>query len=275
MIKKAYAKINLGLKVVGKRTDGFHNLETIMTRVSLFDKVEIYESDEIIVECDCIAQEENLVYKIATYMKDEYNVVRGAKIKITKNIPLQAGLGGGSSDAAVAIEGLNEFWGLGLEKCEKEKIANMFGSDINFFLENGASYVTGKGEKVEPFIIKERMNILLVKPKFGISTSEAFSYINEYSKSGELLKVKKTLENGNNLDLKEATNDLEKSLNGLGVLNEINEIKEKLLNGGAHFSLMSGSGSTVFGAFFDLEKLKEMSEVMKAEGYDVYEVYTL
>lgn len=275
MIKKAYAKINLGLKIIGKRSDGFHNLETIMTKVSLFDEVEICESDEIVVECEGITQEENLVYKIAKYMKEKYSVARGAKIKITKNIPLQAGLGGGSSDAAVAIEGLNEFWGLGLEKCEKEKIANMFGSDINFFLGDEASYVSGKGEKVEPFIIKEKLNVLLVKPKFGISTRKAFSYITEYSKSEELLEIKKALENGNNLGLKDATNDLEKSLKGLGVLDEINKIKEKLLNGGAHFSLMSGSGSTVFGVFFELEKLKEVGKFMKAEGYDVYEVYTL
>lgn len=275
MIKKAYAKINLGLKIIGKRSDGFHELETIMTKVSLFDEVEICESDEIVVECDDIAQEENLVYKIAEYMKEKYSVARGAKIKITKNIPLQAGLGGGSSDAAVAIEELNEFWGLGLEKCEEKEIANMFGSDINFFLEGSSSYVTGKGEKVEPFIIKEKLNVLLVKPKFGISTMEAFSYINEYSKSEELLEFKKALENGNNLKLKGATNDLEKSLKGLGRANEINEIKEKLLNGGAYFALMSGSGSTVFGVFFDLDKLKEVGKFMKAEGYDVYEVYTL
>lgn len=274
MIKKAYAKINLGLKVIGKRSDEFHELETIMTMVSLFDEVEVLENEKLTVECENIEEKDNLVYKVAYYMKEKYKVKNGAKIIIKKRIPLQAGLGGGSSDAASTIEMLDKFWGLNLEKEEKKKIANMFGSDICFFLEKKPSYVTGKGENVTPFNMKNKLNVLLVKPKFGVSTGEAFSCVNKYSKSGQLLKVKEGLENGDVSLLKEVTNDLENSLNN-EKKKKINIIKNELLDYGACLSLMSGSGSTVFGVFENKEKMEKAYKKMKEEGREVYATQTL
>lgn len=274
MTEKAYAKINLGLKVIGKRDDGFHNLETIMVRVNLFDEVEVLENEKIVVECENVDEKDNLVYKVALYMKENYKVKSGAKIVIKKRIPLQAGLGGGSSDAASTIEMLDKFWGLNLIKEEKEKIANMFGSDICFFLEKKPSYVTGKGENVVPFNIKTKLYVLLVKPNFGVSTGEAFSCVNEYSKRGELLKVKEALENGDISLLKEVTNDLENSLNN-EKKKEINRLKNELLEYDAYLSLMSGSGSTVFGVFENKEIMEYAYKKMKEEGRDVYATYTL
>ena len=114
MKKRAYGKINLGLKVIKKREDGFHEIETVMTRISLYDEMTFTESDKIEVECTglTLAMKDNLVYKVALYLKEKYQVSKGIKINIKKMIPSEAGLGGGSSDAAMTIMCLNKIWNL-------------------------------------------------------------------------------------------------------------------------------------------------------------------
>ena len=249
MKTKAYAKINLGLKVVSKYDDGYHELEMIMTKINLFDTLIFKDSSSISVICPEVNESDNLVYKIAKYLHDKYNVNKGIKIEIKKMIPLQAGLGGGSSDAATALVTLNKLWGLGLNQNDLINESKQFGSDIAFFISGNPSFVQGKGEILEDIKIKSKLYLLLIKPEFGCSTKEIYDNIDTYSAKGELKELIFSLEKGNINEVSNSlVNDLEKGLPKEKQI-DINNIKKDLLAYGAAGSLMSGSGSCVFGVF--------------------------
>lgn len=267
MEKRAYGKINLGLKVVSKRSDGFHNLEMIMAKIGLYDEIKFEESDTLEVICDGVSQEENLVYKVAKYLKERYSVLKGAKIIVNKNIPMGAGLGGGSSDAACVINTLNELWNLSLSEEDKIEIALKFGSDIPFFINNNFAYATGRGEKLEEIKINGEIELLIVKPKESVSTKEIFKMVVVEDEKSNIKKVAEKFENG---CTKEAVimieNDLEKYTNKL-LCGKIESIKSKLKELGSFKSIMSGSGSSVI-AFFDSEKdIRKAEEYFKEEKY--------
>lgn len=271
MKKKAYAKVNLGLKVIGKRNDGYHNLEMVMARVSLYDTLIFKKFDTISVECPGVREEDNLIYKIAKYLKENYSVNTGVKITVIKRIPVMAGLGGGSSDGAEAIKGLNEFWGLSMSQEEMVKVSLLFGSDIPFFLSKGPSFVSGRGEEVSKINIKKPLNLLLIKPEVGFKTKEIFSSIEKHSNKGELNKLIDSLNNGE--DLNGISNDLESALddNKKGI---VNSIKGDLVAYGAKYTLMSGAGSCVFGVFDSLKKAKKAYKELSLF-YEVYLVKTI
>lgn len=267
MKKRAYGKINLGLKVVSKRTDGFHNLEMIVAKIDLFDEIEFKESGSLEVVCDGVAQEDNLVYKVAKYLKERYYVKKGIKIIINKNIPMGAGLGGGSSDAACAINTLNELWGLSLKENEKQEIALMFGSDIPFFINNNIAYATGRGEILEEIELKREVKLLIVKPQESVSTKDVFKKV---VVDGEKSNIKKAVEKIENDNIREAivmlNNDLEKYTNVL-LCGKIELIKNKMKEFGCFKSIMSGSGSSVIAFFDEEEKAKKAKEYFEKENY--------
>ena len=144
----APAKINLTLEILGKRPDQFHDLTSIIVSVNLCDEIKIEESSELEIFCSniLIKKESNLAYLVANALRNQYKISTGAKITLSKNIPVAAGLGGGSSDAATTLIGLNKLWGLGLKIDQLSPIARSFGSDITFFLHNGTAMVQGKGD---------------------------------------------------------------------------------------------------------------------------------
>ena len=144
----APAKINLTLEILGKRPDQFHDLTSIIVSVNLCDEIKIEESSELEIFCSniLIKKESNLAYLVANALRNQYKISTGAKITLSKNIPVTAGLGGGSSDAATTLIGLNKLWGLGLKIDQLSPIARSFGSDITFFLHNGTAMVQGKGD---------------------------------------------------------------------------------------------------------------------------------
>lgn len=276
MKKRAYGKINLGLKVIKKREDGFHEIETVMTRISLYDEMTFTESDKIEVECTglTLAMKDNLVYKVALYLKEKYQVSKGIKINIKKMIPSEAGLGGGSSDAAMTIMCLNKIWNLKMRRIDMMKTANLFGSDIAFFLLNEPCFVYGKGDKMRYIKIKNKLFLVLVKPSFGVETKKAFSMVDEYSESGYLDKLIEILNSGDIKDIEcEISNDLEKAILKDDKYSKIKVIEKELLSSGAMFASMSGSGSSVYAAFKD----KKMQEVayknMLKNGYQAYKIY--
>ena len=160
---KAYAKINLGLKVLGKREDGYHELEMIMVNVGLHDVLYFKISEDVMVIMDktICEMEDNIVYKTAMYIKNRYKVQQGVKIKIKKKIPDGGGMGGGSSDAASTIIALNKLWNLGLNKKEMLEVAAKIGSDVPFFIVNKLSFVKGRGEKIEEIDKKIDDNIIM------------------------------------------------------------------------------------------------------------------
>jgi 4-diphosphocytidyl-2-C-methyl-D-erythritol kinase len=184
--EKAYAKINLTLEILGKRRDGYHNLASIMQTVDLFDYVTISEAENIVVMCenDQITSEVNLATKAANVLKQRTGVTNGAQITIEKNIPVSAGLGGGSTDAAATLRGLNKLWKAGLSFDELTEIAAEIGSDVPFLVRGGTSLVQGRGEDVTPITAATIPKILILTPEVTLKnptskTASVFSHVNE------------------------------------------------------------------------------------------------
>ncbi len=252
---RAPAKINWFLSVLAKRTDGYHNIHSLMQRVSLYDDLLFYSADtlEVISDSD-IPLEDNLVYKSASLLQKYTSCKKGIKIILHKNIPLSAGLGGGSSDAAFALLGLNTLWGLGLAKRELTAIGMEIGSDVPFFLNGPSALIEGKGEKITHLNINAPMALLLVKPP--VSVSAAWAYKNTKKLTKKTIDIKLFCQALNKKDFASLSNmlknDLEKAVVKRYPL--VGKIKDILLEQGAFISAMSGSGPTVFGVFESTEK---------------------
>ncbi len=268
LILQAPAKINWCLYVLGKRPDGYHEIWSIMQKISLYDtlKIQRIPEDRIKVEVEPdigVKQEENLVYRAAMLLKDYTGFNGGARITVKKEIPLQAGLGGGSSDAAYTLMGLNRLWGLGLDRTELVRIGSEVGSDVPFFFADSVAVVKGRGEHIEPVFCNKEVCLLLVKPSFGVSTGLAYRSIKRYSDINDM-KLIESFTSGNieGFLKKYFHNDLEEAV--IEYYPELRSIKRDLVNCRAMGALMSGSGSTVFGVFRGaedavaaLEKLKD------------------
>jgi len=259
----SYAKINLVLNVESLLNSGYNKIRTLFSEIDLHDnlKYTLTKSKEVEVwsNIEELCGENNLIHKVATYLKNRYCVNSGVTIKLQKVIPLSAGLGGGSSNAANAIKALNQLWALNLSKEEMHHIAAKFGSDLNFFLEGGTACGFNRGEvieKIEPIKIEQ---ILLVKPPFGVSSKEAYSLVNkrELNKNfEEFIKTK-------NIEL--IFNDLQ-----IGIINkypQIGIIIDELKRSGAVVAQMSGSGSTCFGIYSSAELLRRSDDYFTKRGY--------
>ena len=246
-------KINIGLRVVRKREDGYHDLETIFYPVyGLHDELEVEIADEFAflqdgIEVDCLPTD-NLIYKVYQRMQEHFPQIGNVRIRFKKNIPFGAGLGGGSSDAAHMAIALNELFQLGLTQKQLAEEVRPLGADCPFFIYNTPCYAEGIGDKLTPISLDlSGMRLVMIKPDCGVSTKEAYAGIKPKG-SSELFKV---VQNGSEL-FKVATNDFEDTV--FVAHPEIAEIKQRLLDAGAVYAAMSGSGSTVFGLFeYDAE----------------------
>ncbi|MDE0592646.1 MAG: 4-(cytidine 5'-diphospho)-2-C-methyl-D-erythritol kinase [Dehalococcoidia bacterium] len=184
--EKAFAKVNLTLEILGRRRDGFHNLASVMQTVDLFDTIEFSESNRVNVICDDdeIAPEINLASKAASVLQQQVGITNGATITIKKNIPVSAGLGGGSSDAAAALRGLNKLWNLGLSLDELTEIGAEIGSDVPFLVRGGTALVQGRGEDVTPINPAAVPKFLILTPEVVLEhstakTASVFSHVKE------------------------------------------------------------------------------------------------
>ncbi|NLL28911.1 MAG: 4-(cytidine 5'-diphospho)-2-C-methyl-D-erythritol kinase [Bacteroidales bacterium] len=256
MITFPLAKINLGLHVLNKRSDGFHNIETIMYPISLFDALEIVDiskKTEIIIFGNSkqeIPTEKNLIYKAWKLLFDKHGI-KPVIFNLVKHIPAQAGLGGGSSNAAFALVLLNDFFKLNLSKDVLKKYAAEIGSDCPFFIEPKASLVQGRGEKLSPIDLDlSNYYIAIVKPNKlfdgsgGISTKEAYSIVKPSNDRISLIDiVKKPIEEWKN----ELVNDFQKPIQNIH--KQIEDVINQLYRDGAIYAAMSGSGSACFGLF--------------------------
>jgi len=258
LTKKANAKINLGLQVLNKRTDGFHNINSIFAPISLYDEITIKESDYFNLQSNVdfgISDDENLVIKAAKKFNQVIGENISYEITLIKNIPMQAGLGGGSSDGATVLKMLNEMHDYPLNKEELSKIALELGSDVPFFIYNRIALATGRGEVLEFLDIELNWNVLVVFPNLNISTREAYSQL---QRTGTLI---------NEIDLKKGLferdfsifiNDFEEY--AIKKFSIIKKIKDELLKNGAFFASLSGSGSAIFGLFDDEQKMQEAAK---------------
>lgn len=263
MKEKAFAKINLFLNVLGKRIDGYHDLEMIMAALELHDVLtfKALPSKEIIVttsEDVTKKMEENIVYKVAKLLQEEFNVTKGVEIHIKKNIPIAAGLAGGSADAAAAFRGLNRLWKLQLTKDDMVKLSANIGADIPFCIHNRLCIARGKGEEL--FFLEKHINayVLLVNPNRPIHTKDVFARVEpEDMKEKKITIMSNAIYNDDyELIVKELYNALENVSFELDP--EIREIKNFLIDEGFRAVLMSGSGPTVFALSKSKKKLKEV-----------------
>lgn len=252
------AKINWSLNVFNRRTDGYHEILSLMQLVSLSDLLTFEIADEIEVVTEAaIPLDNNLVYKSAILLKEFSGIKLGARIELKKEIPMAAGLGGGSSDAAYTILGLSRLWNLNLPVNELMKFSERLGSDVPFFFQGPVAMVEGRGEKVTPVKLMRQYTLLLVKPQIEISTAWAYKAFQVYAENSAAILTKKdnnikllchAFEDGDFSYLSSILrNDLEPHVVKRHPV--INNIKNDLLSKGAVFSSMSGSGSTVFGVF--------------------------
>lgn len=262
----APGKINWFLNVLHKRDDGYHDIVSLMQFVTLNDTLMIEHSDTIEVIADsAIPKEDNLVYKAATLLKERAGIKTGARITLRKEIPVAAGLGGGSSDAATVLLGLKRLWNPDMTQSELLRLAETLGSDVPFFFNGPISVIEGRGEIVSPVTVNMTYPILLVKPSVNVSTAWAYTELDKvFSYREELTNVIKlfcqALEKGD-FSLLSAIqrNDFDAPVAGRYPV--IGEIKQNLIKRGALFSAMSGSGPTVFGVFDSEEK------ALKARGH--------
>ena len=272
--EKAYAKINLFLNVVGKRFDGYHDLEMVMASVDLYDLLSFTrtESKNITVTSDVeitTKMEENIVFQIASFLQDEFDVSEGVKIDIKKKIPIAAGLAGGSADAAATFRGLNKLWKLGLSLEDMAKLAVRFGADIPFCIYNKLCIARGKGEDLFFLENKLKTPILIVNPNIEISTKAVFNQV----KQDEIITKKITdmtsaMFNKNyELMARELHNSLESI--AFEIAPEIRNIKNQMIDLGLDGALMSGSGASVFGISKDKSKLKYVYEIMKDDYFKI------
>lgn len=277
---KAYAKINLTLDVVGKRADGYHDLETIMQSVDLWDRIILKEIDEGI-ELESNIQgfphgKANIAWRAARLIKDEFKISKGIHIYIDKNIPMEAGLAGGSADCAGVLTGLNRLWDLGMDGEKLRTLGKNLGADVPFCLMGGTALGQGIGDILAPIDAKEELWLVIVRPDFGVSTKEIFSRlrIGDIGRRPDNQMVIGHLEAGRVQDVAEnLVNVLEEVT--IPMHPEIAQIKSQLIGQGALGSLMSGSGPSVYGIFGDRDSAHAAAKSMKDQYGQVFALKTL
>ena len=288
---KASAKINLDLRIVGRRPDGFHELRTVFQTLALADVLTIrrargplrLEGSALGVPLD----RSNLVWRAAAAAwraAGERGPVRGVSIALEKRIPAAAGLGGGSSDAAATLVGVNRVLGLGLGPAELHRAAVSLGADVPFFLVGGTALGLGRGEDLFPLFDISPLHVVLVRPDFGVSTAAAYRWYAETANRGrvDFLKMSPHLEKIHptpNLPLRwraeglALANDLERAV--FPRHPQIAAAKRSLLRHGAVAALMAGSGSTVFGLFDDRGRADAARRALSRPGRTVWITRTL
>jgi len=249
---KAYGKINVGLNILNKRDDGYHNIETIFAPVDIYDDIELFDSDKISVETNwkyIPEDEHNLCYKAAQILKEKYAPDKAVHIKVEKKIPVGAGLGGGSSDAAVVLTELNKMWELNLSYGELCREALSLGSDVPYFLKQGIAYALGRGNELTYINLQLPYYIVVVYPNVSISTKWAYKVYKE-KKHNRLVEYNKILQSAIN----EPDLFREKFINDFEIIvftkyAGLISIKNVLYEKGALFASLSGTGSTLFGFY--------------------------
>ena len=264
MLLNSHAKINLYLKIGKKLKSGYHNLQSVMQLVELHDNIsfENLDEDDIIVESNNkdLESKDNLAYKAAMLLKSKYGIKKGVKITIEKNIPLAAGLGGGSSNAANTLVALDKLWKLNLNQKKLISFASEIGSDVPFFIVGKSALVKGYGNKIKPLRRSMSMNVILVNPGIGVSTKWAY---NKFDKNKNKIKsranIKELIKAMNKKDIKKISENLYNDFEPIveKKYKIIKEIKTNFRKFNALNYLVSGSGPTVIGLFDSIYTARE------------------
>jgi len=261
MLKKlAPAKINLFLRVLRKRVDGYHDIASLMQQITLYDELTFLPLPHgIVLKCpdSDLPIEDNLIFRAAMDLFSYAGYASGVEITLRKSIPLAAGLGGGSSDAAATLLALNQMCSLGLKKKELMNIGVKLGADVPFFIFGDTAYATGIGEKLKHVKNMPKLNLVLINPCFPLSTKMVYESLNlRLTKKRINYSIPRFFTESD--VIREMHNDLETV--SLEMHPELNDIKQLLLRHGALGAIMSGSGPTVFGIFTNENTAKEAAE---------------
>ena len=259
LICPSYSKVNIGLKVLSQRDDGYHNIYTIFQELNVGDSIDIEKRDhgfKIITNVDWIpTNKSNICYKAYTEIKKEFSEVKGIHIKIDKKIPIGSGLGGGSANAAALLKGIKNIYKLEVTESKLEEIGGEVGADVPFFIRGKTQLGEGIGDKLTQLPKAIIGTYLLVIPKISIRTEWAYSVIkNRLNNQNKNAKFS-SFSNEDYSSLQIFENDFEQIV--IPAYPEIGAIKSKLLNLGARFASLSGSGSTVYGVYDDEASAKE------------------
>lgn len=279
----SFAKINLSLRVLGRRADSYHEIRTVLQTVTLRDQLTFHALDTADLKLECDApdvptDDSNLVLRAARLLRERFKVERGARLKLAKTIPAGGGLGGGSSNAAVALVGLAHLWEIETNVGELCELAAMLGADVPFFFTGGTALATGRGTDIAPLADVTHTELLIIAPRVKISTAEAYKSLNAPALTKEIEPV--------NLLISRAEADFSASLPArlandfepviLGRHPEIARARDALLDAGARGALLSGSGSSVFGIFESSEQVERARRALAVEsGWQVFNCETL
>ena len=266
------AKVNLFLEVVGRRPDGYHEIATLMATVSLFDTLEFTPdmAGGLTLLCDypgLSTGPDNLVLRAARLLRERTGCTLGAEIRLNKRIPLAAGLAGGSSDAAAALEGLNRLWRLRLSALELASLAAELGSDIPFFFVGPAAWCTGRGEKTSPATLKGPLHLVLACPPVGLSTAAVYRAVIVPERPLDGQQIRRAAAEGNVEEIgRNLFNRLQPAAENLcPAVNEVRARLEALRPAGV---LMSGSGTSVFALCRDHHEALRVAQGLSAGPWD-------
>lgn len=251
----AYAKLNLSLAITGRRADGMHDLDMLMQNITLADELEIVPADKVSLQCDGVAADErNTAVQAARLFFRMTGIRGGARITLKKNIPAQAGLGGGSSDAGAVLNALNALYGAGLSEQQMIDAAVQIGADVPFFIRGGCMRARGIGELLTPAVNRCGFSYLLLKPQEGVPTGPAYAKYHEcLGRAPDIDAVAGALETGNrNAFFQAAGNSLQPA--GIALCPPVDTVLQACMEYGADFAMMTGSGSCVFAVFPNEEK---------------------
>ena len=265
----AYGKINLGLDVLGKRDDGYHDLDMIMQSVDLADKIIITKNDsgEITVKSNTGKipnDESNLAYKAAKVLIDEFDIKKGVEIEIEKNIPISGGMAGGSTDCAAVLKGMNKLFKLKLSEQDLMDRGVKLGADVPYCIMGKTARAQGIGEILTPIPNKLKGYIVLAKPPISVSTGFVYGRIDEVEVKNKP-DTEAMIEAIKNKDLKALSDTICNVLEEVTIPDYpiVQEIKDKMMAHGALNSMMTGSGPTVFGLYDDKKKAIETVDALK------------
>ena len=269
---KALAKINLGLDVVRRREDGYHEVRMVMQTIHLYDQLLIQKSETPGIQIHSNlsflpVNENNLVYKAGKLLMDEFDIHTGVSVELNKRIPVAAGMAGGSTDAAAMLYGMNQLFGLKLKRKDLMERGVQIGADVPYCIMRGTALAEGIGEKLSSLPPMVKCPVLIAKPAVSVSTKFVYQNLklNEQTPHPDIDALITDIRNS---DLDNICADMGNVLETVTIPNYpvIAQIKEQMLKSGAKASMMSGSGPTVFGLFGDEETARRARAEMKASG---------
>jgi 4-diphosphocytidyl-2-C-methyl-D-erythritol kinase len=286
----SFAKINWNLQVRGKRPDGYHEVRTVLQTVSLHDTIlfELRDDEDLVIHCSTPGvptDDSNLISVAARRLREQYSNKSGANIWLEKQIPAQGGLGGASSNAAVALVGLAHLWGLNATINDLMKIGSGIGADVPFFFRGGRALGTGIGTDISELPDAQHESLLIVTPNASVSTREAYQRFGATREasltrdgSASILSISREMSKIRDSDLCTADEELHNDFEAVifDIRPEIERAKRALLQAGARAALLAGSGSSVFGIFADRnEQERAHNDIQKEAGWRVFSCDTL